>query len=129
MLEPLASRQLLEDKDQLFLARCWYFDGKLEQARRLLETIERNGFKDKTLYFTLGNIAEKNDDLPTAITWWEKSVECDPQYAEAMFNIGVGYYKLNRRDQAVASWKKTLLMNPDAETRKIAEEAVRSLER
>lgn len=128
ILEPYSGSGSLGNKDMLFLARCWYFDRQYERAERLLTDLYARGFLDSTLFFTLGNILEKRDDWRGALNWWEKAVESDPKYYEAEFNIGVAHFKLDDREQALAHWRRVLILDPDPETREAAEDAIRSIE-
>ncbi|HOY68260.1 MAG TPA: tetratricopeptide repeat protein [Candidatus Ozemobacteraceae bacterium] len=128
ILEPFATSGNLAEKDLLFLARCWYFDRQYERAERLLTDLHARGYRDRTLYFTLGNLLEKREDWNGALRWWEKSLEVDPTYYEAQFNIGVALLRLDDRSGAVERWRRVLIMDPDPETRQAAEDAIRSLE-
>ena len=127
ILEPLAEKGLLGDKDLILLGRCWYFDGRWEEAGKLLKDLEERGIAERTLFFTLGNLADKQNSLDQAIKWWEKTLLVDPSHYEAMFNIGVAAYKLDDRMKAKECWRKVLGMNPDFETRKIAEDALEKI--
>ncbi|HEY9071872.1 MAG TPA: tetratricopeptide repeat protein [Candidatus Ozemobacteraceae bacterium] len=128
ILEPFAASGSLPEKELLFLARCWYFDRQYDRSERLLTDLHARGFRDRTLYFTLGNLLEKREDWNGALRWWEKALEVDPAYYEAQFNIGVALLRLDDRAGAVERWRRVLVMDPDPETRQAAEDAIRSLE-
>ncbi|HNV72419.1 MAG TPA: tetratricopeptide repeat protein, partial [Candidatus Ozemobacteraceae bacterium] len=95
---------------------------------RLLKDLFARGQNDKIITFTLGNIADKRNDLQTAIEWWTRTMSQDSQHYEALFNIGVAYYKLSERERAVQCWKRVLDLNPDLETRQIVLEALKQVE-
>jgi len=128
VLEPLAAAGKLGDLELTLLARCLYYSKELDKAERMFNDLQSRGVQNKTIFFTLGNIAEKRDDINSAIKWWEKAFAADPSYYEALFNIGVGYFKLDDKKKAAEAWRKVLLLNPDSETRKIAEEALGNIE-
>ncbi|MBF0405763.1 MAG: tetratricopeptide repeat protein [Candidatus Riflebacteria bacterium] len=128
MLEPLYEKQSLEDKELLILGRCWYFQKDYERAKEILSEIESRQFVDSQLYFTLANINDKLDDLPSAIHYWEKTLETDPNHYESMFNIGVAHYKQKDLGKAKEYWEKTLELNPDEQTKEIIENALKSLQ-
>ena len=73
----------------------------------------------------MGNIYNKSMDYEQAIYYWEKAVEGDPECSEALFNIGVGYYKLGDLNKARNYWYKVLQSNPDSATMSAAEDALR----
>ncbi|MBI3039444.1 tetratricopeptide repeat protein, partial [bacterium] len=127
VLEPFASQGSLSNQDLLFLARSWYFNKQFERAKKLLVDLDSRGFEDKSLFFTLGNIADKLDDQDSAIHWWEKTLRKDPNYFEALFNIGVAYYKQGDKDRAEDCWRRVLDLQPDSQTREATEEALKSI--
>ncbi|RCK79522.1 MAG: hypothetical protein OZSIB_4276 [Candidatus Ozemobacter sibiricus] len=128
VLDPLQAEGRLGDKDLILLARALYYRKEYDRSERLLQEMLARGIKDKTIYFTLGNIAEKRDEIRVAIGWWEKAYDLDKTYYEALFNLGVGYYKTDDRQKAGEAWRRVLLLNPDPETRQIAEDALAGLE-
>jgi tetratricopeptide (TPR) repeat protein len=127
LLEPLGEKAQLEDRELLLLARCWYFGRAYEASENLLKQLADRGMSDRVLFFTLGNIADKRDDWPNAIKWWEKSLEIDPNHIEARFNVGVAHYKMGNTAEAKTAWTKVLGMNPDEETRRMTESALGNL--
>ena len=128
IMEPLAEKGGLNDKELLFLGRCWYFDQDFERAENLLSDLHARGMKDKNISFTLGNINEKRKNWRTAIDWWNKTMALDPQHYEALFNIGVGYYRLDEKDRAIQCWRRVLDLNPDSETRQAVLEALKQVQ-
>ncbi|MBF0545728.1 MAG: tetratricopeptide repeat protein [Candidatus Riflebacteria bacterium] len=127
ILEPLFEKKALEDKDLIFLGRCWYFQKNYEKAKDLLSDLDSRGFRDSQLYFTLANIYDKVGDPNSAISFWEKTLEVEPTNYESMFNIGVGYFKQGDQQKAKEYWEKTLELNPDEDTKKIIEDALKKL--
>jgi len=128
VLEPMANQGRLTDKDLIFLARCYYFSGDYDRSGKLLNELQMRGFNDKNLYFTLGSLCEKKKDWKMAISWWEKAYDMDPKYYQALYNIGVAYYKLEDNSKAAEAWRKVLTLSPDAETRDVAEEALKNIQ-
>jgi tetratricopeptide (TPR) repeat protein len=72
----------------------------------------------------MGNILNKAMDYEQAVYYWEKAVEGDPEYSEALFNISVGYYKLGNVNKAREYWNRVVSSNPDSSTLSAAEEAL-----
>ena len=110
------------------MARAYYYEDMVDDASHILTNLINNGYNDKTAYFTLGNAYNKQKDYKTAIYYWEKAVELDPTYPEALFNIGVGYLYLNDLPKARTYWDKVLQSNPDSVTLRAAEEALKGTE-
>ncbi|MBF0499492.1 MAG: tetratricopeptide repeat protein [Candidatus Riflebacteria bacterium] len=128
VLEPLAAKGALQDPDLLFLGRCWYFDKQFDRAEKLLSDLVARGIQDRQVFFTLGNICDKRNDVKSAISWWEKTMAVDPNHFEALFNIGVASYKQGDKERAIACWKRVLDMNPDSETREITMDALKQIQ-
>ncbi len=119
---------LLDDDQKALMARAYYYEDMVDDASHILTNLINNGYNDKTAYFTLGNVYNKQKDYKTAIYYWEKAVELDPTYPEALFNIGVGYLYLNDLPKARIYWEKVLQSNPDSVTLRAAEEALKGTE-
>ncbi|MDC1047000.1 tetratricopeptide repeat protein, partial [Candidatus Pseudothioglobus singularis] len=71
---------------------------------RLLETYHNDPF----LFNIKGSCLCETGDLNTSIISFEKAITLKPDYAEALFNLGVAYQKLNQFDKAIESYEKAL---------------------
>ncbi len=126
ILEPFKMSNRLDESELVTLGRAYYYNTDLDAAEQTLVELERNRSKNSLVYFTLGNIKEKENAYDKAIEYWRKTVELDPDYAEAYFNLGVGYLKLNDISTARECWSKVLLLNPDSQTLEATEEALKA---
>lgn len=128
VLEPFSTNNRLSNEQKLTLARAYYYENKLQECEQILETIISAGTADHIAYFTMGNLFDKKSDLAKAIEYWEKAIEIEPAYAEAQFNLGVGYFKLQKTEKARECWERVRLLRPDSETLQAAEEALKATE-
>jgi len=128
VLSPFEMVGRLEPEERILLARASYYENDLNSAERILEAMVREGSKDGMVYFTYANLFDRRGDIERAIEYWEKAIELAPNYAEAHFNMGVGYYKLQQIDKARSCWQKVLLLRPYPETLRAAEDALRSID-
>ena len=124
VLEPYELVNRLEPEARVLLARAYYYQDDYNKAERMLKQMERKGSNDPKVYFTLGNVKDKQKDINKAIEYWEKTLNYDPDYCEACYNLGVGYYKLNQIGKAREYWKKVLLLNPDSSILRATEDAL-----
>ncbi|MGM0598785.1 MAG: tetratricopeptide repeat protein [Candidatus Rifleibacteriota bacterium] len=124
VLEPYEQVNRLMPETRVVLARAYYYQDEYAKAERILNQMERKGSNDPKVYFTLGNLKDKQKKNNEAIEYWEKTLDYDPDYSEACYNLGVGYYKLDRIDKARKFWKKVLLLNPDSSILRATEDAL-----
>ncbi len=128
VLEPFAAVDRLENSQKLLLARAYYYEDRLFESEQLLTPLLSAGMADQNAFFTMGNLYDKKNDLTRAIEYWEKAVEIDSSYAEAQFNLGVGYFKMKKLDKARECWERVRTLRPDSETLQAAEEALKATE-
>lgn len=124
VLEPYELVNRLTPEARVKLARSYYYQQDYSKAERILTQMEKKGSKDAKVYFTFGNVKDKQKKTNEAIKYWEKTLDYDPDYCEACYNLGVGYYKLNQIGKAREYWKKVLLLNPDSSILRATEDAL-----
>ncbi|MBU1108194.1 MAG: tetratricopeptide repeat protein [Candidatus Riflebacteria bacterium] len=128
VLSPFEMVGRLSSQERLLLARASYYENDLDASTRILDTMIREGSREAAVYFTYANIYDRQGNIEKAIELWEKAIEFSPDHTESHFNLGVGYYKLQRIDKARACWEKVLLLNPDSQTLRATEDALRATE-
>jgi tetratricopeptide (TPR) repeat protein len=128
VLEPYELINKLEPENRILLARAYYYQDNLDRAERILDGLIRESVQDRMIYFTLGNIKDRQNQLREAIPLWEKAIEVDPDYCEAYFNIGVVYYKQENIQKAREYWQKVLLLRPDSHILRATEDALSATE-
>ena len=64
-------------------------------------------------WFQRGNEQFASGDLDGAEQAYKQALELNPDYVDAMTNLGVVYYQKGRLDEAVAWYEKALKVNPD----------------
>lgn len=128
MLEPLEAMGRLEAAQKIMLARAYYYENSTEPASRIINALIQAGQADASAYFTYANLFDKEGNMEKAIENWQKAIDLSPNYAEAFYNLGVGYFKIQRNDKARECWEKVLLLRPDSETMRAAEDALKATE-
>ncbi len=124
VLEPYELINKLDAKNRVLLARAYYYEDDLVRAENILQQLASESCEDRVVYFTLGNIRDRQDRTGEAIELWEKAISIDSAYFEAYYNIGVGYYKQQKIDKAREYWQKVLTLNPDSEILRAVEDAL-----
>lgn len=128
VLEPFEAAGRLDNNEKTMLARAYYYEERTDDAQRILQPIIQSSTVEPTAFFTYGNILDRQGHTQQAIEHWQKAVDASPNYAEACFNLGVGYFKLQRIDKAREYWERVLVLRPDSDTMRAAEDALRATE-
>jgi tetratricopeptide (TPR) repeat protein len=69
-------------------------------------------------HFSQGNDLNRDGEFEKAAEQYEKALELDPQYVDAMTNLGVAYYNLGQLDRAIEQYTKAIEIAPnDADIR------------
>lgn len=69
-------------------------------------------------HFRQGNDLSRAGEFDKAAEQYEKALEIDPQYVDAMTNLGVAYYNLGQLDKAIEQYSKAIELAPgDADIR------------
>ncbi len=75
--------------------------GNDDGARLLLEEAVRVDPKCAGAYYNLGVIHTFRKEIETAITYYSKTLEHDPDHAFARSNLGVSYLRVERREEGL----------------------------
>ena len=76
--------------------------GRLDEAIDYLKSLENtDGIEPYYITNTLGNICWLKDDLETAISYYETTIELRPSYARPYIYLGYIYQQLKQKDKAI----------------------------
>lgn len=68
--------------------------------------------REVSFLFSKGTTAYNNDDYEAGIGYFNQIVEKDPENRKAFYNLGVGYFELNKFQDALRSFNKAISLNP-----------------
>ena len=95
--------------------RCstdYCFPNKLEDIL-VLEYVVREKCEDANAYYYLGNLYYDKMQYDTAIGYWERSAELNPDFAITWRNLSLAYYnKRHDPDQAKQAMERAYELNP-----------------
>lgn len=61
--------------------------------------------------YNLGLKSYENGDIPSAITYFKKAIELDPNFVDAYYNLGAIYKKEKDYSQAISAFQKAVDLN------------------
>jgi tetratricopeptide (TPR) repeat protein len=70
-------------------ANSAYNEGAYDSAIRVYQLIEEQGVESAKLYYNLGNAYFKNNDIPSAILYYEKARKISPNDEDIDYNLGI----------------------------------------
>ena len=65
---------------------------QIDEAKEKLNAAIENDPDNYILYYEMGYIYDATEQYDEAITWYEKCLEKNPEYFEALYNLGVNKY-------------------------------------
>ncbi len=96
------------------LGNAQYGSGDLDEAKRTFKKAAEVAPNDPLPYFSLGILADDRGKHQDAISYYRRSLEVDPKFEDALYNLAAVYADLRRFDEAKALLEKLLVLNPNA---------------
>jgi len=108
----------------LHLGHLYYDSRQAEKAIRAYTRSLALHEGDADLYTDLGNMYRAAGQPEQAIAVYDKACALDARHEPCRFNKGVTLLDMNKKNEAIASWRELLAINADARTpdgRKVAD--------
>ncbi len=91
-----------------------YQAGQYPVAIRLYEKIISSGFESAALYYNLGNAYFRNNEIPSAILFYEKALKINPNQPDIRHNISIANSRITDKVELVPElfykhWWKALI--------------------
>ena len=87
----------------------------LEEARHMLERALAQKPHDGAFLDSLGWIILKQKHVAEAIAQLQEAAELTPEDPTVNYHLGVAYWEAGRRVEAENQWRRSLILNPDAD--------------
>jgi tetratricopeptide (TPR) repeat protein len=91
-LEAVKAAEPTDNENLTFLLRAYVESNKIKEAIKTYQQVAQNDPKNKSVRYLLGVLYRTDGDFPKAIAEFEEAIKLDPQYADAVFDIGATYY-------------------------------------
>ena len=85
------------------------FDEALNLHQRLIELGEHS----PELFYNAGLICQRRGNAQDAVGFYQQALGEDPQFAEALLNLGHAYMDLGKEDEARSHWRKAIREKPE----------------
>ena len=106
--------KLLEpSQQQLNILLKYYQTKQYDNAEKIAVSITEEFPKHPFSWKVLAATLKQNGKISESLVAGQKSVQLNPQDAEAHFNLGIAMQELGRLDEAEASYKKATTLKPD----------------
>jgi tetratricopeptide (TPR) repeat protein len=88
--------------------------GNPEEAIAMMEQgLSAFSFPDPAMFFQLGYLRYKNGDYAGAVSALEKAVQAIPEYSNAKYFLGLSYFELGRKEDALKEFSDIKRLNPE----------------
>ena len=94
----------------------YYQTKQYDNAEKLAVSITKEFPKHPFTWKVLAAALKQNGRIDESLVASQKSVQLDPQDAEAHYNLGIVMQELGRLDEAEAIYKKAITLKPDHKT-------------
>jgi tetratricopeptide (TPR) repeat protein len=84
-----------------------------EEAYRLHKQLIDLGEKSPELYYNAGLICQKRGLAADAVQFYQQALVEDPQFAEALLNLGHALMAMGQEDDARSYWRKAIREKPE----------------
>ena len=109
-----------DGESNLYLARSYDFQRMnslatehYKKAVAGLQEYTRNNSENSDGYYLLGNAFSAANDQPNAISAYKRSLELNPRFEKAIFNLAYVYHASGDKTSADAQYNALLKINPE----------------
>ncbi|CRX38107.1 tetratricopeptide repeat protein [Estrella lausannensis] len=87
-------------------------EGRLQEALKVLETIQKQAPSSERVYIDIGSILTKEKRYKEAIKIYREGIDANPQSDQLYINLGLIYLELNQTEEARFLFNQALRKNP-----------------
>ena len=109
----------------LAYARTLLISEEFADAKQILSPFTESNTESYALYYYLGKSSQEVDVFEEAISYYHRALTLRGNTADVLNSLGVCYYEIGDKEQALLAWEKSLEVNPDQEKIKELIEAVK----
>jgi GWxTD domain-containing protein len=110
----------------LAYGRTLLISEEFAEAKQILSPFAERNTESYALFYYLGKSSQEVETFEEAISYYHRALVLRGNTAEVLNSLGVCYYEIDDKEQAVLAWEKSLEVNPDQEKIKTLIEAVKN---
>ncbi|MGD9345072.1 MAG: tetratricopeptide repeat protein, partial [Candidatus Aminicenantes bacterium] len=97
----------------LTYARTLLISEEFAEARKVLLPFTESNTENYALYYYLGKSSQEIDAFEEAISFYHRALSLRGNTIDVLNSLGVCYYEIGDKNQAILAWEKSLEINPD----------------
>jgi len=109
----------------LAYARTLLISEEFADAKQILSPFTESNTESYALYYYLGKSSQEVGVFEEAISYYHRALTLRGNTSDVLNSLGVCYYEIGDKEQALLAWEKSLEVNPDQEKIKELIEAVK----
>lgn len=82
-------------------AEKFYAEAKYDSATIAYQKVLEAGYHSAELYYNLGNCFYKDNEIPSAILYYEKALKLDPSNEDVLFNLNLANTRIQDKIEAL----------------------------
>ncbi len=86
---------------EILKAEQYYAEAKYDSARLTYQKVLAKGYHSAELYYNLGNVFYKQNEIPSAILYYEKALKLDPSNDNVLFNLKLANTRIQDKIEAL----------------------------
>ena len=106
----IKNKQNEPDNKQIKLILDLFNSKKFEEAKKKIDQDILKFPRSSILYNILGAVLAEENQLVLAVEQYKKSIELNPNYAEAYNNLGISLEKLKKYEDAIEKFDKAIML-------------------
>ena len=87
--------------------------GDHTQSLHLHQRLIDAGQRSPEIFYNAGLICQELDEIRDAIVFYREALKIDPDFPEALLNLGHALNYIGAKDEARACWRKAISIRPD----------------
>jgi GWxTD domain-containing protein len=126
MLEKAYTGKPQELDYALAYARTLLITEEFAAAKQILSPFTESKTGSYALYYYLGKSSQEVNAFEEAISYYHRALTLRGNTTDVLNSLGVCYYEIEDKEQAILAWEKSLEVNPEQEKIKKLVEAVKN---